>query len=52
MFSFLVAVQVILSIPLKVSLSLQGPSHEVTQWFTEPLSFSFSQGPFSKGQVF
>jgi hypothetical protein len=52
MFSFLMAVQVILTIPFKVSLPLQGSSHQVTQWFTQPLSFSLSQGSVSKRQVF
>jgi hypothetical protein len=52
MFSFLVAVQVLLTIPFKVSLPLQGPSHQITQWLTQSLSFSFSQGQISKRQVF
>jgi hypothetical protein len=52
MYSFLVNVQVIFTIPFKVTLPLQGPPQQVTQWFTQPLSFSFSQGQISKRQVF
>jgi hypothetical protein len=52
MFFLLVAVQVIFTIAFKVSLPLQGPSHQVTQWFAQPLSFSFPQGSISKRQVF